>query len=151
MFVRGERQLHAVVLEERRKGLTHREIRAVLTASAERRTMVEGDLPGLAGGGLQIRCEPGQLRSAPARVLKRPLRVEGDEMDRAVVETVVALGVIAERTKAGVRWEREQIEVRFAPVVRRTGIVVAGRREERAPTQPRAVDVEEPRLVRRVA
>ena len=111
------------------------------------------DLPGLRRA-RQIRVEPGDLFRAPRHVLERELGVQGDEMHRPVVETVVALGMIRVLGRGTIAGERKDVEIGHAVSVARTAVVIALHGKERTGREPSAINREEPILVasiRRIA
>jgi hypothetical protein len=99
---------------------------------------------------LKVVLEPLELSLSPRRLLQGPFGVEHDDVRGAPVEAVVTLGMIRERRRRAVLGENEQIKIRAAVTGRAARVVIAEGREERLSPQPVAVDVEEPRVVRRV-
>ena len=139
-----EHQLDIVLLEQRPERGAYGQLRTVFEAGVVRRTVKERDTPRPVLRCLKVRRQPRELLLTSRRRQECGLGVEGNEVHRAVVEAVEALGVIRIGDAGAVTREHEQRAIGRrgpGPVV-----VIANRREDRLLPQPRCVVRKEERV-----
>src|SRR5688500_4189806 len=113
----------------------------MLTTGADWRTVEDRNLPWLRRAP-EIRFEPGPLYGAPVHILERQVGVQHHDVERAVIEAVVALCVIRIRTIAAVPRQHEHVEIWPAVRVRTMAVMIPKRREHRFPPKRVAVNRE---------
>ena len=143
VFVPADCHLYAGPLEDRIEGVADVEGGAMFAAGTIRRPMEQRDFPRLLRRG-EVRLQPRELRRPPRRIEERVLGIEGNDVDRAVVEAVVALGMIRIACAGAVGRQHEQPEIRQSVAVVRTAVVIAVDGEHGSRAQPVAVDREKP-------